>query len=145
MSLPVTEPGGGSAKPDNLPFSSYSQPDLATSEASRTVSSAAPVLSSPDAPQYTQEMVDIIINENRELKSEVEMTRRKISKLDNLDKEMMKIHEAYQALREHSEKREMLEKSARTKLQAEILNQQEINKEIRERHDAVMAQVTTRY
>jgi hypothetical protein len=43
--------------------------------------------------------------------------------------------------REHSDKRELLEKSARAKLQAEVLNLQEINREIRERHDSVMAQV----
>jgi hypothetical protein len=43
--------------------------------------------------------------------------------------------------REHSEKRELLEKTARAKLQAEVLNLQEINREIRERHDSVMAQV----
>jgi hypothetical protein len=44
--------------------------------------------------------------------------------------------------REHSDKRELLEKSARAKLQAEVLNLQEINREIRERHDSVMAQVS---
>jgi hypothetical protein len=45
--------------------------------------------------------------------------------------------------REHSEKRELLEKSARAKLQAEVLNLQEINRELRERHDSVMAQVAS--
>ena len=48
---------------------------------------------------------------------------------------------AYQALKEHSEKRELLEKSARAKLQGEIVNLGDVNKELKERHDAIMAQV----
>lgn len=139
MSVPNSS-GHNPGKPDNLPLLSCSHPDLATLSAGE--GRKAPVLGSPDAPPYTQEMVDILTTENRELKGELETSRRKINRLDNLEKEMMKIHEAYQALREHSEKREILEKSARTKLQAEILNLQEINKEIRDRHDAVMSQVT---
>jgi hypothetical protein len=35
----------------------------------------------------------------RELKTEAEGLRRKISRLDTLEREMMKIHEAYSALR----------------------------------------------
>merc|ERR1712013_903789 len=82
-----------------------------------------------------------ITNENRELKHQLDMHKRKIMKLDNLEKEMMKIHEAYQALKEHSEKRELLEKSARAKLQGEIVNLGDVNKELKERHDAIMAQM----
>jgi hypothetical protein len=36
---------------------------------------------------------------SRELKTEAEGLRRKISRLDTLEREMMKIHEAYSALR----------------------------------------------
>ena len=77
--------------------------------------------------------------------TEVELTRRKISKLDNLDKEMMKIHEAYQALKEHSEKREILEKSARAKLQGEIAALQQMNKELNERHEYIISQVFRKF
>ena len=98
-------------------------------------------LGSPDQPQYTQEMIDIITNENRELKNLVDQNKRKISKLDTLEKEMMKIHEAYQALKEHSEKREILEKSARAKLQGEIAALQQMNKELNERHEYIISQV----
>ena len=56
---------------------------------------------------------------------------------------MMKIHEAYSALKEHSEKREILEKSARNKLQTELVNLSETNKELKERHEAIMAQVSS--
>ncbi len=37
---------------------------------------------------------------SRELKTEAEGLRRKITRLDTLEREMMKIHEAYSALRE---------------------------------------------
>jgi hypothetical protein len=36
---------------------------------------------------------------SRELKTEAEGLRRKITRLDTLEREMMKIHEAYSALR----------------------------------------------
>ena len=103
---------------------------------------ATPSLGSPDAPHYTQEMMEIIIGENRELKHSLDLSKRRIVKLDNLEKEMMKIHEAYSALKEHSEKRELLEKSARSKLQAEVLNLTEENKQLKDRHDAIMNQVS---
>ena len=102
-------------------------------------------LGSPDQPQYTQEMIDIITNENRELKNLVDQNKRKISKLDTLEKEMMKIHEAYQALKEHSEKREILEKSARAKLQGEIAALQQMNKELNERHEYIISQVCRKF
>jgi len=132
-------------KPDNLPLLSCSQPNIPSHPANTGIANNngqnSNNLGSPDAPQYTQEMIDIITNENRELKHQLDMHKRKIMKLDNLEKEMMKIHEAYQALKEHSEKRELLEKSARAKLQGEIVNLGDVNKELKERHDAIMAQM----
>ena len=143
MSVPSTSLSS-SGKPDNLPLLSCSQPDLTTllpKQSNPGTSTPAPLPTSPDTQSFSHQGYEMVCSENRELKGEVDTMRRKIHRLDNLEKEMMKIHEAYQALREHSEKRELLEKSARTKLQAEILNHQEINKEIRERHEAVMAQI----
>jgi len=132
-------------KPDNLPLLSCSQPDMPIHQADigngGNDEPNSNNLGSPDAPQYTQEMIDIITNENRELKHQLDTHKRKIMKLDNLEKEMMKIHEAYQALKEHSEKRELLEKSARAKLQGEIVNLGDVNKELKERHEAIMAQM----
>ena len=145
-------------KPDNLPLLSSltsTQPDLQPGQTSSVVTSVTsngqamsqmggPVasLGSPDAPHYTQEMVEIIIGENRELKHHLDLSRRRIMKLDNLEKEMMKIHEAYSDLKEHMEKRELLEKSARSKLQAEVLNLTEVNKDLKERHESIIAQVS---
>ena len=113
-----------------------------TSNGQEMTQGAVASLGSPDAPHYTQEMMEIIIGENRELKHSLDLSKRRIVKLDNLEKEMMKIHEAYSALKEHSEKRELLEKSARSKLQAEVLNLTEENKQLKDRHDAIMNQVS---
>merc|ERR1719234_1765570 len=125
----LTHPG----KPESLALLSTTHPNPEQEEAK--------ALGSPDQPQYTQEMIDIITNENRELKNLVDQNKRKISKLDTLEKEMMKIHEAYQALKEHSEKREILEKSARAKLQGEIAALQQMNKELNERHEYIISQM----
>ena len=53
---------------------------------------------------------------------------KKIGRVASLEQEMAKIHQAYQSLLKHSEKREMLEKSARAKLQAVIINLSDANK-----------------
>ena len=79
--------------------------------------------------------------ENAELRSNVSEMVKKIGKVNTLEQEMAKIHQAYQALLKHSEKREALEKSARAKLQSVIVNLSEANKEVTERHEAVMAQL----
>ena len=95
--------------------------------------------------RLVQVMADCLVENLSKVKGtvgNVEKYAVKIMKLDNLEKEMMKIHEAYSALKEHSEKREILEKSARSKLQAEVMNLTEANKELKERHEAIMAQVS---
>ena len=66
--------------------------------------------------------------ENLELKSNIHEMLKKVAKVSILEQEMAKIHQAYQALLKHSEKRELLEKSARSKLQAVILSLSEANK-----------------
>lgn len=58
-----------------------------------------------------------------------------------VEEEMSKIQDAYQNLLKHSEKREALEKAARQKLQNVIINLTEVNKEVTERHEAVMGQL----
>ena len=142
-------------KPDNLPLltSLTTQSNLQQGQIGSVVTSmtsngqemtqgTVASLGSPDAPHYTQEMMEIIIGENRELKHQLDLSRRKIMKLDNMEKEVMKIHEAYSDLKEHMEKRELLEKTARSKLQAEVMNLTEVNKELKERHESIIAQVS---
>lgn len=79
--------------------------------------------------------------ENDRLRTQMSDYAKKINRVASLEQEMAKIHQAYQSLLKHSEKREMLEKSARAKLHAVIINLSDANKEVTERHDAVMAQL----
>ena len=62
------------------------------------------------------------------LKGQLNEFGKKIGRVASLEQEMAKIHQAYQSLLKHSEKREMLEKSARAKLQAVIINLSDANK-----------------
>ena len=140
--LPQAVSTSNTASPRKASLSHPGKPEsLALLTTNHPEQEEAKALGSPDQPQYTQEMIDIITNENRELKNLADQNKRKISKLDTLEKEMMKIHEAYQALKEHSEKRELLEKSARAKLQGEIVALQQVNKELNDRHEYIISQV----
>ena len=92
------------------------------------VSSVSPIYAnSGHTPQLLQQ-IEYLRVENIELKSSIQEMLKKVSKVSILEQEMSKIHQAYQALLKHSEKRELLEKSARTKLQAVILSLSEANK-----------------
>ena len=66
--------------------------------------------------------------DNEKLRHQLNEFGRKIARVSSLEQEMAKIHQAYQSLLKHSEKREMLEKSARAKLQAVIINLSDANK-----------------
>ena len=105
----------------------------------------APAAGLPQHPQQqpmpNRDQLEALRLENAELRSNVSEMVKKIGKVNTLEQEMAKIHQAYQALLKHSEKREALEKSARAKLQSVIVNLSEANKEVTERHEAVMAQL----
>ena len=66
--------------------------------------------------------------ENDRLRGQLNDYSKKIGRVSSLEQEMAKIHQAYQSLLKHSEKREMLEKSARAKLQGVIINLSDANK-----------------
>ena len=66
--------------------------------------------------------------ENERLRFQLSDYTKKISRVASLEQEMAKIHQAYQSLLKHSEKRELLEKSARAKLQSVIINLSDANK-----------------
>ena len=99
-----------------------------TSELGKNLSSVSPIYAnSGSTPQLLQQIEQLRI-ENHELKTNNHEILKKIAKVSILEQEMSKIHQAYQALLKHSEKRELLEKSARSKLQAVILSLSEANK-----------------
>ncbi len=85
--------------------------------------------------------VELLQEENRVLRCDLEDLSRRVSRVSALEQEMAKIQAAYQNLLRHSEKREALEKAARQKLQSVIVNLTEVNKEVTDRHEAVMAQL----
>ena len=66
--------------------------------------------------------------ENERLRYQLSDYTKKISRVATLEQEMAKIHQAYNSLLKHSEKRELLEKSARAKLQSVIINLSDANK-----------------
>ena len=101
----------------------------------------APAAGLQQQPMPNRDQLEALRLENAELRSNVSEMVKKIGKVNTLEQEMAKIHQAYQALLKHSEKREALEKSARAKLQSVIVNLSEANKEVTERHEAVMAQL----
>ena len=103
----------------------------------------SPIYANSGSAQILQQ-TEALRTENVELKSNINDMLKKIGKVQTLEQEMAKIHQAYQALLKHSEKREGLEKSARAKLQSVILNLNEANKEVTERHEAVMNQFDVR-
>jgi hypothetical protein len=72
--------------------------------------------------------IETLKAENDRLKGQLNEFGKKIQRVGSLEQEMAKIHQAYQSLLKHSEKREMLEKSARGKLQAVIINLSDANK-----------------
>ena len=103
---------------------------IASSAADLTAnaSSVSPIYAnSGHTPQLLQH-IEQLRTENMELKVNTNEMLKKVAKVSILEQEMSKIHQAYQALLKHSEKRELLEKSARSKLQAVILSLSEANK-----------------
>lgn len=72
--------------------------------------------------------------ENDRLRGQLTEYAKKIGRVASLEQEMAKIHQAYQSLLKHSEKKEMLEKSARAKLQAVIINLSDANKVLISNH-----------
>jgi len=118
-----------------LSETSLSQPDLFTSIDSPQSDVATVVTYSvnnsnglSNSAAAANSIFETLKNDNRDMKSEILDLRKKVSKVSMLEEEMSKVHQAYQSLLKHSEKREQLEKAARAKLQSVILNLSEANK-----------------
>ena len=91
-------------------------------------SSVSPIYANSGQTPHLLQQIDNLRLENVDLKMNIQEMLKKVSKVAILEQEMSKIHQAYQSLLKHSEKRELLEKSARAKLQAVILSLSEANK-----------------
>ncbi|XP_078268716.1 angiomotin [Rhinoraja longicauda] len=80
-----------------------------------------------------QQMVEILSEENRTLRQELEGYYDKVAKLQKLEMEIERVSEAYENLAKSSSKKESLEKAMRNKLEGEIRRLHDFNRDLRDR------------
>ncbi|XP_056118162.1 angiomotin isoform X2 [Rhinichthys klamathensis goyatoka] len=91
-----------------------------------------------------QQMVDMLSEENRLLKQELEVCGEKVSKLQKLETEIQMVSEAYENLAKSSTKREALEKTMRNKLEMEVRRVHDFNRDLRERMETANKQLAAK-
>ncbi|XP_029028670.1 angiomotin isoform X2 [Betta splendens] len=92
----------------------------------------------------THQMVDMLTEENRMLRQEMEVCREKVTKLHKLETEIQLVSEAYENLAKSSSKREALEKTMRNKLELEVRRLHDFNRDLRERMDTANKQLAAK-
>lgn len=80
----------------------------------------------------TSEMVQILIQENSALKLELERCYKKVAKSQQLELEITKVHRAHEELVATCERREKLERAARSRLQSDCRRLGELNRALRD-------------
>uniref|UniRef100_A0A671XLJ6 Angiomotin n=1 Tax=Sparus aurata TaxID=8175 RepID=A0A671XLJ6_SPAAU len=90
------------------------------------------------------QMVDVLTEENRMLRQEIEACREKVNKLHKLETEIQLVSEAYENLAKSSSKREALEKTMRNKLELEVRRLHDFNRDLRERMETANKQLATK-
>ncbi|KAF3706830.1 Angiomotin [Channa argus] len=90
------------------------------------------------------QMVDVLTEENRMLRQEMEACREKVSKLHKLETETQLVSEAYENLAKSSSKREALEKTMRNKLELEVRRLHDFNRDLRERMETANKQLAAK-
>ncbi|KAJ7310512.1 hypothetical protein JRQ81_007434 [Phrynocephalus forsythii] len=91
--------------------------------------------------QRAQQMVEILSDENRSLRQELDGCYEKVARLQKLETEIQQVSEAYKNLEKSSSKRESLEKAMRNKLEGEIRRLYDFNRDLRERMDTANKQL----
>nr|XP_046266056.1 angiomotin isoform X2 [Scatophagus argus]XP_046266057.1 angiomotin isoform X2 [Scatophagus argus]XP_046266058.1 angiomotin isoform X2 [Scatophagus argus] len=91
-----------------------------------------------------QQMVDVLTEENRILRQEMEACREKVAKLHKLETEIQLVSEAYENLAKSSSKREGLEKTMRNKLELEVRRLHDFNRDLRERMETANKQLAAK-
>ncbi|XP_034463581.1 angiomotin isoform X2 [Hippoglossus hippoglossus] len=81
----------------------------------------------------THQMVDVLTEDNRMLRQEMETCREKVTKLHKLETEIQLVSEAYENLAKSSSKREALEKTMRNKLELEVRRLHDFNRDLRDK------------
>ncbi|KAM4546136.1 angiomotin [Odontesthes bonariensis] len=90
------------------------------------------------------QMVDVLTEENRMLRQEMEACREKVTKLHKLETEIQLVSEAYENLAKSSSKREALEKTMRNKLELEVRRLHDFNRDLRERMETANKQLASK-
>uniref|UniRef100_G3UDB0 Angiomotin n=1 Tax=Loxodonta africana TaxID=9785 RepID=G3UDB0_LOXAF len=88
-----------------------------------------------------QQMVEILSDENRNLRQELEGCYEKVARLQKVETEIQRVSEAYENLVKSSSKRETLEKAMRNKLEGEIRRMHDFNRDLRERLETANKQL----
>ncbi|CAK6977307.1 angiomotin [Scomber scombrus] len=92
----------------------------------------------------THQMVEVLTEENRMLRQEMEICREKVTKLHKLETEIQLVSEAYENLAKSSSKREALEKTMRNKLELEVRRLHDFNRDLRERMESANKQLAAK-
>lgn len=119
-------------------------PGEAYSAMPRTQQSASyqPMAADPFAiVSRAQQMVEILSEENRNLRQELEGCYEKVARLQKVETEIQRVSEAYENLVKSSSKREALEKAMRNKLEGEIRRMHDFNRDLRERLETANKQL----
>ncbi|XP_049821497.1 angiomotin-like protein 1 isoform X2 [Aethina tumida] len=87
------------------------------------------------------DMVEILIQENSALKNELEKCYQTVEKTQKLEHEIQKVYKTQEELVQSSDRRERLERAARSRLQADNRRYQEQNRALREQVDLLSAQI----
>ncbi|XP_023260457.1 angiomotin-like isoform X1 [Seriola lalandi dorsalis] len=90
------------------------------------------------------QMVDVLTEENRMLRQEMDACREKVTKLHKLETEIQLVSEAYENLAKSSSKRESLEKTMRNKLELEVRRLHDFNRDLRERMETANKQLAAK-
>ncbi|XP_078403630.1 angiomotin isoform X2 [Cetorhinus maximus] len=91
-----------------------------------------------------QQMVEILSEENRALRQELEGYYDKVAKLQKLEMEIERVSEAYENLVKSSSKKEALEKAMRNKLEGEIRRLHDFNRDLRDRLETANKQLAVK-
>ncbi|XP_078732365.1 angiomotin-like protein 1 isoform X2 [Lampetra fluviatilis] len=92
----------------------------------------------------SQQTVELLTEENQLLRSELESYCEKDVKLQKMEREVLRISEAYENLEKSTSKRETLEKAMRTKMESEIRRLHDFNRDLRDRLETSNKQLASR-
>ncbi|XP_022380103.1 angiomotin [Enhydra lutris kenyoni] len=118
------------------------EPYSAMPRAQQSSASYQPMPADPFAiVSRAQQMVEILSDENRNLRQELEGCYEKVARLQKVETEIQRVSEAYENLVKSSSKREALEKAMRNKLEGEIRRMHDFNRDLRERLETANKQL----